>query len=484
MNILKDIEPQPVFRYFEEISEIPRPSKKEEKIIAYLEKFAKDNKLKVKKDKIGNLLISKPASKDFKGKKHVILQGHVDMVCEKNSNIDFDFEKEGIKLRIENGWIKGTDTTLGADNGIAVAMMLALLSDKEAVHPSISCLFTVDEETGLTGASNIDPSFLDGDIMLNLDSENDNEIYMGCAGGVDTQGIFNFDVQKGTDKLTWFTVSIDGLKGGHSGDDIEKGRGNAIKILNRFLWNAFDKFGIRMQLIEGGNLRNAIPREAKAVIGIKPKKVNQLLQFFSTFFKRIKEEQIATEPDLHMKLEIQSPADYQLKKKEQKKLLNAIYTCPNGVMSMSKDIKGLVETSTNLASVKTLSPGFIELTTSQRSSIESAKTEIANRVKIILKDAGAEVSHSNPYPGWKPNTNSEILQIAKSTYNKMYGTKPKIKAIHAGLECGILLDKNPTLDIISIGPLIKDAHSPNERLNIESTAKNWAYLLELLKQIP
>jgi dipeptidase D len=477
-------EPKALWRYFEEICQIPRPSGKEQKIIEYLMEFGRKHKLETKKDLAGNLLITKPAHPDREKAKPVCLQSHVDMVCEKNSTTNHDFNTDPIKVVIDGEWIKAEGTTLGADNGIGIAAQLAILENKDIRHGPLECLFTVDEEVGLKGAFNIQPRFFSSKTLINLDSEDEGELFIGSAGGINTVARLKIKTKKTPKDYKFFKIMISGLTGGHSGGDIHKGRGNSIKILNRFLWTAAQKLKISIVRFEGGNLPNAIPREAYVIIAIPAKNEQALKENLNQFAIAIKNELMITEPGLKILLKSEKSSPRVLKNKLQKKLLNSLYACPNGVTAMSKTMKELVETSTNLASVKFGGKDEIIITTSQRSSLESSKSNIANAVRSVFDMVDASVEHKNGYPGWNPNLKSEILQVTKKSYKKLFGTNAKVKAIHAGLECGLFLMKYKDLDIISFGPTIKGAHSPDERINIKSTVKFWDLLIDVLDNIP
>lgn len=483
MNI-RDLNPSIVWKYFEEITKIPRPSKKEEKIVAYLIKFGKEHGLETKKDDAGNVLITKPATKGVENLPAVVLQSHVDMVCEKNKGVTHDFDKDPIKAYVEGDWVKAEGTTLGADNGIGVAASLALLASDDIEHGKIECLFTIDEETGLTGAKAVQQGFFTGKILLNLDSEDEGEVFIGCAGGADTIATFNYEVEAAPQDYFYFKVNIGGLKGGHSGCDIHLGRANANKVLNRFLWQSARKYKFVLCEIVGGNLRNAIPREAYAIAGIPLKDKEKLSADFNIFINEIEDEYKGIETsEMSLSLESVSVQSSMIDKKTTSLLLNALYACPHGVISMSKDMPGLVETSTNLASVKQ-EPGKIIVGTSQRSSTESEKKNILQMVESVFLLAGAEVKHGDGYPGWKPNPNSEILKVAQKSYRELFGTDPLVKAIHAGLECGLFLEKYPYLDMISFGPTLRDVHSPDEKMLIPTVDKFWRFLLQILKNLP
>lgn len=484
MKSIKDLQPKAIWAYFDEICKIPRPSGKEERIIDYLMEFAKRNKLEAKKDKTGNVLIKKAAHTNFENKKLVCLQSHVDMVCEKNSSTSHDFENDPIETVIDNNWVKANGTTLGADNGIGIAAQLAILENKEVEHGPLECLFTVDEEIGLKGAFNIESRFFDSKILINLDSEDEGELFIGSAGGINTIARIKIKTSKIPKDYILFKIILTGLAGGHSGGDIDKGRGNSIKILNRFLWTAPKKLKIRIVKFEGGNLPNAIPREAYAIISIPRKNELILKEHLNQYIIAIKNELAITEPNIKIHITSVKMPQQALSKKSQSKLLNSLYACPDGVIAMSRTVKGLVETSTNLASVKFESKNEIKITTSQRSSLESSKNNIANAVRSVFNMVNAKVEHVNGYPGWNPNMKSEILQITKKAYKEKFGTSARVKAIHAGLECGLFRDKYEHLDIISFGPTIKGAHSPDEKVDILSTKKFWDLLIEVLKNIP
>jgi len=477
---MKSLEPIPVWSFFHEITQIPRPSKKEERIIAYLKDFGKKKKLETKTDAAGNVLIYKPATKGYETHKTVILQSHIDMVCEKNSDVSFNFETDPIQTYIEDDWVKARGTTLGADNGIGMSMMLAVLASNDLKHPALECLFTVDEETGLTGAFALKQNFLSGEVLINLDSEDDGEIFVGCAGGIDTTVVLSYKPEKSPGNYFAFSVSVKGLKGGHSGDDIDKGRGNANKILNRFLWTLNKKMDVRLHSFDGGNLRNAIPREAMAIASVPFAEKEKLRVLFNTYVNDIENEKLNVEPTMRFELESETLSETVIDKNTSNTLLNALYACPHGVKAMSMDMPGLVETSTNLASVKMKEGNTILITTSQRSSVESSKYDIMQQVESVFTLAGAKVTHGDGYPGWKPNLKSDMLKIAQESYKKLFGEEPKIRAIHAGLECGLFLEKYPYLDMISIGPQMYGVHSPDERLSVSSTQKCWKWLTEIL----
>lgn len=481
---IKDLKPSAIWGYFYDITQIPRPSKKEEKIRAYLLDFAKKFNLQAKQDKVGNILITKPATPGKEDLPTIILQSHVDMVCEKNSDIEHDFDNDPIETIIDGDWVKANGTTLGADNGIGVAAQLAVLASDEIAHGKIEAFFTIDEETGLTGANALEKDFLTGNLLVNLDTEEEGEIYIGCAGGKGTKAYFDYKKKDIPKKYFWFRVMVKGLRGGHSGSDIDKGFGNANKILARFLKSiSGKKYDMVLSEIGGGNLHNAIPREAFALLGVKEKYKEDIRIKLNTFLADIQNELKHTEPNLDIELEsVQIPSKV-INKKTTEKLILTLNACPHGVIGMSHDIPGLVETSTNLASVKMLPDNQIEIVTSQRSSVESQKKYVINMVSSTFELAGAKVVHNEGYPAWQPNAESKLLKLAQREYKTLYNKDPKVKAIHAGLECGLFLEKYPNLDMISIGPDMTDVHSPDEKMKISSVGKFWNFLVKILENI-
>ncbi|MFA6950256.1 MAG: aminoacyl-histidine dipeptidase [Lentimicrobiaceae bacterium] len=482
-DVLKDLKPARVYHYFAEICQIPRPSKHEGKIAAYLADFGRKHNLETIVDKTGNVIIRKPASKGMEHLKSVVLQSHMDMVCEKNSDVQHDFDTDPIQPYIDGGWIKAKGTTLGADDGIGIATQLAILEATDIAHGPIECLFTVDEETGLTGAFGLDKTTLKSTILLNLDSEDEGEIFIGCAGGKDTVITLPCKMENSTVKSEGYRIKVSGLKGGHSGDDINKGLGNANKILNRLLWVATQEFELRLASFNAGNLRNAIAREGSAVVAIPAAKGKDFVKFVQEFNTTVRAEYNITEPGLLIEaVAAENPAKV-MDHDTQQKLLNSVYACPHGVIAMSASIPDFVETSTNLASVKTKQDS-IEITTSQRSSVESEKNDIGNMVVAVFNLAGGKSVHSDGYPGWTPNPDSKILEISKAAYERLFGYSPKVKAIHAGLECGLVGEKYPLMDMISYGPTLRGVHSPDERLEIASMQKFWDFTIEILKNIP
>lgn len=483
MNPLSELQPKSVWEYFYQISQVPRPSKKEEKIRKFLIEFGKTHKLETLSDSIGNVVIKKPATKGFESLKSVVLQSHMDMVCEKNSDVEFDFEKDAIQTRIEGEWVKAKGTTLGGDDGIGIAASLAILSAKDIDHGPIECLFTVDEETGLTGAFNLDEQMIDSRILLNLDSEDEGELFIGCAGGRDTIASLDLVLQPKPESHIDYKIEVSGLTGGHSGDDIQKGFANANILLIRLLWQARRDFGIHLTHIDGGNLRNAIAREAYAQILVSESNEQDFLNLMSNLALNIKKEFYVTEPNMQFKIEISTQRTSIIKDTLFDKIIDSMFACPHGVIAWSQDIPNFVETSTNLASVK-IKEDKIIITTSQRSSVESALDMICNKVNAVFSSVQAKIIHTDGYPGWTPNTKSEIMEITKDAYYHLFSKEPKVLAIHAGLECGLIGKKFPSMDMISFGPTVKGAHSPDERMKIDTVKMFYDLIIEVLKRIP
>lgn len=483
MNMLDHLKPQPLFHYFEQICQIPRPSKKEEKIRKFLLDFAEKNNLESKTDDAGNVLILKQATSGMENLPTVILQTHMDMVCEKNSDKTFDFENDAIEPVITGEWVKANGTTLGADCGIGIAAQLAVLTSSEISHGPIECLITVDEETGLTGANELQKGFLSGNILLNLDSEDEGEMFIGCAGGIDTVATFTYTDEEVPDNSVAFKIMVSGLMGGHSGDDIHKNRGNANKILVRILNEISKVTDFRLAEFNGGNLRNAIAREAFAIIVFPGSLKENVIVGFNVFAKILEKEFEFCEPKLKLKAGTEEIPGSVIDLKTQNFLLQALTVCPHGVLEMSSRMTGMVETSTNLASVKCQEGNKILVTTSQRSEIESRKYFAAEMVETVFKMAGAQVVHSDGYPGWTPNPDSAVLQVVVDSYNRLFNVQPIVRSIHAGLECGLFLEKYPKLDMVSFGPTIRGAHSPDEQLHIGSTQKFWKHLVDVLENI-
>ena len=479
---IKDLKPALVFEIFDEITKVPRPSKKEEKIRQYLLDFAAKHNIAAKTDAIGNVVMTKPATPGKEDAPTVIMQAHMDMVCESNDK-SFDFENSPITTIVDGDWLHADCTTLGADNGIGMAGALAALIDDKLVHGPLEALFTVDEETGLTGANNLGDGMITGNILLNLDSEDDAEIFIGCAGGVDTTCTFTYHRSVAPTDFHYFKFDISKGLGGHSGGDIHLGRANANKLLARFLWTLAQAHAVTLAEIDGGNLRNAIPRAAHAVFGVDSANKENVRVAFNRFVADVENEYKGLEPTLAFDLESVDRPEFCVDSDTTTKLIRSLYCAPHGVISMSRDLEGLVETSTNLASVKMKDANQIVVTTSQRSSVESRKWDIANQVEALFTLAGAEVSHGDGYPGWAPNMDSQIMKIASEAYEELYGVKPAIKAIHAGLECGLFLEKYPHLDMVSFGPTLQGVHSPSERMYIPAVERYWGQLTRILEKV-
>jgi len=481
---IADLEPQIVWKYFHEVTQVPRPSKKEGKMIQYLESFAAQNHLDIKKDAVGNILITKPASPGYEHLPVVILQSHIDMVCEKNSDVVHNFETDPIKTVVDGEWLRAKGTTLGADNGIGVATQLAVLASRDIAHGPLECLFTVDEETGLTGANALETGFMTGKILLNLDSEDEGQLFIGCSGGKTTKATFAYDPLPAPPDLYYVRIAVSGLNGGHSGCDIHKGLGNANKLLARFLYIIRKEYPVVLSALEGGNLHNAIARESNAVIGLRRNDREKVRIVLNHFIAAIEKELKQVDPNVRMTMETIEPPATCMDDDFAGRLIASLVACPHGVIAMSHDMEGLVETSTNLASVKMGSDATIAVVTSQRSSLDSAKDAVADQVAATFQLAGATVTQSDGYPGWAPNPDSKILRTAQETYRRLFGKDAQIMAIHAGLECGLFLEKYPYLDMISFGPTLRDVHSPKECIEIKTVGLWWKHLLELLKNIP
>ena len=482
MSELLNLEPKGLWKHFDKICSIPHPSKHEEKIVAALVDFAKANNIEYKIDETGNLIMRKPASKGMENRKGVILQAHVDMVPQKNNDTKHDFENDPILPRIEGEWIKATGTTLGADNGIGVAAALAVLEDKDLVHGPVEALFTIDEETGMTGAFGLNAGELEGDILLNLDSETEGELYVGCAGGIDATIRFDFTKESMPASYSAFELTVKGMKGGHSGMDIILGRGNANKTLFRIL-KALEAVDVRLGNINGGSLRNAIPREAFCTIAVPTDKAQEAMNIVKELESVVKSELSAVEPDLIITMTEASSCEFVMDTDAAKRVVRAIYACPNGVYRMSDSMENLVETSSNLAIVKTDGDQILACAL-LRSSVDTAKADFAEMMASVIELAGGNIEFAGGYPGWKPNMQSPILETMTSTYKKMFGRTPKVMAIHAGLECGLLGGVYKNWDMISFGPTIQNPHSPDERVNIASVKLFWEYLTETLKNVP
>ena len=482
---IKNLKPAEVWSIFDQMLKIPRPSKHEEKIQEWAVNFGKSLGLETIKDEIGNVIIRKPATPGKENCKGVVLQGHLDMVPQKNSDKTHDFAKDPIEALIDGEWVKANGTTLGSDNGIGVSASMAVLASKTIKHGPVEVLLTATEETGMDGANGLKPGLLNGEILINMDSEDEGELYVGCAGGEDLAAKFKYTEKKTAKNQVGMKLSVTGMKGGHSGIDIPLGRGNAIKVFFRILNAAYEKFEVRLAEIEGGSLRNAIPREAFGTLAVKKGNVKKLIKLVEGLTAIIKSELAATEPNLIVTLEEVKLPKTVIDKKVQKRLTAAIVACPNAVIRMSDSMEGLVETSTNLAIVKSdTKKKTITAACLMRSSVDSAKEDLGTRIKAVFELAGAEVKLSGAYPGWKPNMDSAILKTMQDVYNKNFGKIPEIKAIHAGLECGILGGNYPHWDMISFGPTIRFPHSPDEKVNIATVQKFWDFLVATLESIP
>ena len=478
---VRNIEPKIIWNHFADLNAIPRPSKKEERIIKFMIEFGEKLRLETLIDKVGNVIIKKPATSDMIGKKKVVLQGHLDMVHQKNTDTIFNFEEEGIKMFVDGDWVKAEGTTLGADNGLGVAAIMAILSATDVSHPDIEALFTIDEETGMTGAMGLEGEILEGEILLNLDTEEDDEIGIGCAGGVDVTALKNYKETTTSNNDIAFSISIKGLNGGHSGMDIIKGLGNANKIMNRLLYSIIDK--VEIVEINGGSLRNAIPRESFAKIIVDVNYEQNAKDLIADEISKIKNEFKTIEPNLNIEISSCELPENKMENKDSQLIIKSIYAALNGVYRMSPDVEGLVETSNNIAKV-VVKNGEVKIACLTRSSSESNKWDLANSLKSCFELAGFSVEFSGEYPGWLPNVNSSILKIVESSYKKLFNSNPNVAACHAGLECGILGQNYPKMEMISFGPNIKGAHSPDERAQISSTQKFWKLLKEVLKNIP
>ena len=482
-NEIRNLEPKIIWNHFADLNAIPRPSKKEEQVIEFMMNFGKNLHLETFTDSVGNVIIKKPATKNFENRKTIVLQSHLDMVHQKNSSTIFDFENEGINMFIEGDWVTADGTTLGADNGMGVAAIMAVLSSKEIQHPTIEALFTIDEETGMTGAMGLKPGLLEGEILLNLDTEEDDEIGMGYAGGVDITATRKYSEELTPDNAKGFSITVKGLNGGHSGMDIHKGLGNANKIMNRLLFEGFTKFGLRISEINGGSLRNAIPRESKAIVSIDAVSMEIFLKEIQQLITRIKNEFLTVEPNLIIEIQKVTTPEKVMEVGVQENFIKAIYTSLNGVYRMSPTISGLVETSNNIARV-IAKEGLIKINCLTRSSSDSSKQDLTNSLKSAFELAGFDSKFSGEYPGWQPNIHSKILEVVSNIYEELHGKKARVAACHAGLECGILGQNYPTMDMVSFGPTILGAHSPDEKVSISSTQKFWNFLQEILKNIP
>lgn len=478
---IRNIQPKAVWSHFSDLNAVPRPSKKEERVIQFMVDFGKSLNLETKTDKIGNIIIKKPATPGMEDRQTVIMQSHVDMVHQKNNDTQFDFDNEGIKMYIDGDWVKAQGTTLGADNGIGVAAIMAILSSTDIPHPAIEAMFTVDEETGMTGAKQLDPSNFSGSILLNLDTEDDDEISIGCAGGIDTNSTYAYEQMETPADFVCYKIDLKGLMGGHSGMDIDKGRGNANKLMNRLLYNL--SFPFHINEINGGGLRNAIPRESVAYISIHPNNENKLKEAVQEHLAVYRAEYTPVEKNISLSCEKVDKRSTAVAPNDQTRILNTLYALHNGVFKMSLSFDNLVETSSSLAQV-VIKDGRFETKSLQRSSVESTKSDVANSIKAALENMGCTVEQSGDYPGWEPNPDSAILKTLTELYRNKFKSEPNVMACHAGLECGILGKHLPGVDMISFGPNIRHAHSPDECCQISSVQKFWDYLLDILKHTP
>ncbi|MBU0487175.1 MAG: aminoacyl-histidine dipeptidase [Bacteroidetes bacterium] len=480
---IRNLEPKDIWENFANICSIPHPSKHEEKIAEFMVQFGKNLGLETIVDEVGNVIIRKPATPGMENRMGVILQGHLDMVPQKNSDKQHVFETDPIETRIDGEWVKATGTTLGADNGIGVAAAMAVLQSTTMQHGPVEALFTIDEETGMTGAFGLKGGILNGDILMNLDSEDEGELYIGCAGGINAEAYFPYSEIPVPEGYQAVKVNITGMKGGHSGMDINMGRGNANKALFRFFYGALKQHNLHLCEVSGGSLRNAIPREAFATVALPSGEVNIFMSEVAEYEKVLKAELYATEPELSISAEVVAYSGMAIDKKVFENLTCAVMICPNGVSRMSSEMPEVPETSNNLAIVKS-GEGKIEIMCLLRSSVDTAKMALADAVSATMQLAGGMVELSGEYPGWKPNIESPVLKAMQNVYNNKYGKIPEIKVIHAGLECGILGKAYPNWDMISFGPTIRFPHSPDEKVNIASVGKFWDYLAETLKNVP
>jgi len=481
---IRNLEPKALWNKFADLNAVPRPSKKEERVIAFMMEFGQKLGLPTVKDHVGNVIIKKPATPGMENRKTIVMQSHLDMVHQKNNDTNFDFDTQGIEMYVDGDWVRAKGTTLGADNGLGVATIMAILESTDIPHPAIEALFTIDEETGMTGAMGLQGGMLDGEILLNLDTEEDDEIDIGCAGGVDVTATRTYNEEETPEGSVGYTITVKGLKGGHSGMDIHKGLGNANKIMNRLLFDGFENFGLQISEISGGSLRNAIPRESVAKVIIAAIYDEAFVFDMQEIINEIKAEFKTMEPNLTIEIvkSDSTPAKV-MDLGVQEGLLRAIYAAHNGVYRMSADMADLVETSNNIARV-IVKDGEISIQNLTRSSVESSKFDLANALRSAYELFGCEVEFSGSYPGWTPNVKSEILDVLTSIYEKQNGAKPNVVACHAGLECGILGTNYPNMDMISFGPTIHGAHSPDERASISSAQKYWKFVLEILQNIP
>jgi len=480
---IRDLQPKALWNNFADLNAVPRASKKEEKVIEFIKNFGEQLGLDTQVDDTGNVVIRKPATQGLADRKTVVLQSHLDMVHQKNNDTKFDFDTQGIKMYIDGDWVKAEGTTLGADNGLGVATIMAILQSDDIAHPAIEALFTIDEETGMTGAKGLSPDLLNGDILLNLDTEEDDEIGIGCAGGIDITALREYEEENIPDNSVGYKIVVKGLQGGHSGMDIIKGLANANKLMARLLYTAYRDFGLRVSELHGGGLRNAIPRESEAFVVVDKEDTNFFVQQMLVWIDEIKKEYASLEPNMDISISEAEINGKLMKVEDQMEILKGIASAHNGVYRMSPDIEGLVEASNNIANV-VVANGKAKIKCLTRSSVESSKSDLAHSLQASFELAKFKVKQSGEYPGWAPNPASAILKVLDEIYQKQHGEKANIAACHAGLECGIIGNHYPEMDMISFGPTIKGAHSPDERASISSTQKFWDFTLEVLKNIP
>lgn len=479
---VRNLEPKALWNHFADLNSVPRPSKKEERVIAFMKEFGESLNLPTVVDEVGNVIIKKPASPGNENKTTIVLQSHLDMVHQKNNDTDFDFDTQGIQMIVDGDWVKANGTTLGADNGLGVATIMTVLKSTDIDHPPIEALFTIDEETGMTGAQGLKGGMLDAKIMLNLDTEDDDELSIGCAGGVDVTSTGSYRLIDTPAGSVGLTLTVKGLSGGHSGMDIHKGKGNANKIMNRILWGAQEVVSFNISSIHGGSLRNAIPRESKATIIISPSDLPKFMSFVEEISVDLKNEFRTTDADLVVLMEESAAAKNAMHAADQLSFLNAMYACPVGIYRMSPDMKDLVQTSNNIARVE-LENGKHVVMCLTRGSVDSEKYDLANSIKATFNLIGADVAFEGSYPGWEPKLQSDIVDLMSNLYKEMYGADARVNACHAGLECGILGTNYPEMEMISFGPNIRNAHSPDEKTQISSVQKYWNFFLETLKRI-
>ena len=480
---IRNLEPKVLWNKFADLNAVPRPSKKEDRVIQFMKDFGNGLGLETFEDEIRNVIIRKPATAGMENRKPIVLQGHLDMVHQKNNDTIFDFDKQGIEMYVDGDWVRARGTTLGADNGLGVAAIMAVLESKDIPHPAIEALFTIDEETGMTGALNLKGGILNGEILLNLDTEEDDEIGIGCAGGIDVTATRSYHEEETPEGSVGYTITVKGLSGGHSGMEIHKGLGNANKIMNRLLFNAFENFGLQIAEINGGSLRNAIPRESVAKVIVASMYDEAYVFDMQEIINDIKTEFKTLEPNLTIEIVKSDLPTKVMDLGVQEGIIRSIYTAHNGVYRMSADMIGLVETSNNIARV-IVKDGEIKVGCLTRSSVETSKFDLANALRSAFELSGCEVEMGGSYPGWTPNVDSAILKVLEEIYEKQTNEKPNVAACHAGLECGILGTNYPEMDMISFGPTIHGAHSPDERASISSSQKFWNFYLEILANIP